>query len=169
MLVSQQEATVLEAIVASRLGAAARASIADPARATRLGRPVARDLLLGGALGLALGLGGAAVLRRRPHAPAQPVIERETRRVAVEEPEAPPHPPARAPEPAPPPPEPPAPGRIDQLRALVAEHGADFSADQLAEWNGYLEALAAQEVDGELPPNLDGLAQDVFAPLLERP
>jgi hypothetical protein len=58
---------------------------------------------------------------------------------------------------------------VAELRALVAEHGAEFSADQVAEWNGYLEALAAQEVDGELPANLGGLVQDVFAPLLERP
>jgi capsular polysaccharide biosynthesis protein len=164
VLVAQQEATVLEAIVASRLGGATRARIADPARATRLGRPVARDALLGGAVGLALGLAGLAALRRRPSAAAS----------AAARPEPAPEPPAAAPEPppAPPAPEPPAapaaPGRVDQLRALVAKHGGDYSADQVAEWNGYLEALAAQETNGELPPNLDGLARDVFAPLLER-
>jgi capsular polysaccharide biosynthesis protein len=165
--VAQQEATVLEAVVASRLGAATRASIADPARATRLGRPVGRDALLGGAIGLVLGLAVAAVSRRRPavlEVPA-PRAESQAAEPAV----------AEAPSPVAPEPVPaasaeaPRPGRVAQLRALVAEHGAEFSADQLAEWNGYLDALAAQEVDGELPPNLAGLAEDVFAPLLARP
>jgi hypothetical protein len=163
--IAQQEATVLEAIVASRLGGATRASIADPARAARLGRPIGRDLLLGGAIGLVLGIGGAAASRRRPAVPEAPVPAAEE---LVSEPpvlkEPPPAPPAptAAPEPA-------SPGQVAQLHALVAEHGAEYSPDQLAEWNGYLEALAAQEVDGELPPNLAGLVQDVFAPLLERP
>jgi hypothetical protein len=164
--VAQQEATVLEAIVASRLGGATRASIADPASATRLGRPVGRDILLGGALGLVLGIAGGAALHRRPAVPDAPSPVAEP---PVDEPPAAedqPPPPAPAPSPRP---EPPPPGRVAQLRALVAQHEAEFSADQLAEWNGYLEALAAQEVDGELPPNLAGLAQDVFAPLLERP
>jgi capsular polysaccharide biosynthesis protein len=160
LLVAQQEATVLEAIVAARLGSATRASIADPARATRRGRPVARDVLLGGVLGLVLGLGGVVAVRRRPVVAAPPPAEREPEPepAPVEEPPPPPPPPVRR-----------APGRVAELRALVAKRGAEFSADQVAEWNGYLEALAAQEVDGELPPNLDGLARDVFAPLLERP
>jgi hypothetical protein len=165
--VAQQEATVLEAVVASRLGAATRASIADPARATRLGRPVGRDALLGGAIGLVLGLAVAAGLGHRPAVVKGPTATAEPR---AAEPAV-----AEAPSPAAPEPVPAVsaeaarPGRVAQLRALVAEHGAEFSADQLAEWHGYLDALAAQGVDGELPPNLAGLAEDVFAPLLTRP
>jgi len=171
--IAQEEATVLDAIVTSRLGGSTRASIADPASVTRLGRPVGRDLLLGGAIGLVLGMGAAAALRRRsatPRAPMpvtelhvgeSPVTQEQGEEEKQEEPAPLPAPVVRdAPTP---------PGRVAELRALVAEHGAEFSADQRAEWDGYLDALAAQEVDGELPQNLAGLVQDVFAPLLERP
>jgi capsular polysaccharide biosynthesis protein len=161
--VAQQEATVLEAIVASRLGAATRVSIAEPVRAARLGRPVGRDVLVGSAVGLALGLAAAALLGRGKRDVVKVAMPVESH---VDEP-AP-----LAPEPAAvatPETQPPRPGRVAELRALVAERGAEFSVDQVAEWNGYLDALAAQEVDGELPPNLSGLVEDVFAPLLERP
>jgi hypothetical protein len=167
--VAQEEATVLEAIVASRLGAATRASIADPARAARLGRPVGRDVLVGSAVGLALGLAAAALLGRGRREVVKTAVPVESH---VDEPGVVEEPAPIAPEPAAvatPEPEPPRPGRVAELRALVAERGAEFSADQIAEWNGYLDALAGQEVDGELPPNLTGLVEDVFAPLLQRP
>lgn len=176
----QQEATVLESIVAARLGGSTRVSVADPPRAFRLGRPVAGWTLSGGALGLAFALAGSLLLKVRERPPASETSAKQPPRratppaaVPVAVPAA--SPPAAAsvaaaaPPPARPPVAPAPAGRVAELRALVAARAKDFSADQVAEWDGYLAALSDREIDGRLPPNLEGLARDVFAPLLDRP
>lgn len=164
----QEEATVLEAIVTARLGGAVRASVVDPARAKRLAHPVGRYALAGASIGLLLGAAGAAVagMRLRPTLSGRPALSAGGEALV---------PPPVPSDPSPPfdtPPTPlalsPARSRVAELRELVGRHGAEYSPDQLAEWHGYLEAFAHQEVDGKLPLNLEALARDVFEPLLER-
>lgn len=168
--VVQEEATVVEAIVADRLGSTVRASIVDPAHTTRLAPPLGADALVGASIGLLLGAAGVGVARTRSR-PA-PSIEPAVAQAAPPVQQQPPPPTVPQPDVPPPPPVPPSPppprSRVAELRQLVAQRGAEHSADQLAEWHGYLEAFAQQEVDGELPPGLELLARDVFAPLLER-
>jgi uncharacterized protein YbaA (DUF1428 family) len=59
-------------------------------------------------------------------------------------------------------------GRVAGLRRAVAARRDEFDPDQVMMWEAYLDALQAQTVNGELPPELDLLAQDVFEPLIER-
>ena len=164
----QQAASVLAALVPARFSGVT-VSVVDPAHAEAVGAPVARDTAGGALAGLVLG--GFVALRRprRPRPAAAPAPRPE--------PVAPPEPaPRPAPAPAPPPPPPPtapAPaaaeaGWILELRAALAAHGPAFGPDQVAEWEAYLDAFAAQAVDGELPPHLAGICADVFEPLLAR-
>jgi hypothetical protein len=120
--------------------------------------------LLGGSLGLLLAALGTSAAAARASAPREPAVKATPPEPQTVAPVAPVAEPVQPPAPSPPPVQ----GRVAELRALVDAHGAEHSPDQLAEWHGYLEAFATQEVDGALPPNLEGLARDVFAPLLAR-
>jgi capsular polysaccharide biosynthesis protein len=158
--IAQQEAIVLQAIVASRFGASTKVVVVDPARAEREGHPVLPDALWGALAGALLGL----VLRSVKHAPRRERVPEPApaadARPLVAEPAAP------APAPSPPPPPPPR-GRVAELREALDARRDGFSADQVAEWEAYLVAFEAQEVDGRLPPKLEGMVRDVFEPLLQ--
>jgi hypothetical protein len=156
--VAQQEASALEAIAAARLGGAVSLSVVDPPRASRLGRPVLADALWGALIGAVVGL-VAGWVRRFKREP-RPEVASDTVPVSDTVVEAPPPP---EPEPVPVRASP-----LAELRRGLEEHRDEFSADQVAEWEAYLDAFEAQVVDGELPPSMAGMAQDVFEPLRER-
>jgi transcriptional regulator with XRE-family HTH domain len=55
---------------------------------------------------------------------------------------------------------------VDTLAHLVATHGARYP-ERIVEWQATLQALrSVAGADGALTPQLEGLARDVFAPLL---
>lgn len=161
---AQQEATALEAIGSARLGAGVRIAVVDPATAARRGKPVLADALWGALIGLFAGL-ALDWGRRLVAAPPQTVSGTET--VSPTVPDAPAPEPAAEPAP-PPPPSPPPPSPLAALRSGLAAHRDEFGADQVAEWEAYLDAFEAQVVDGALPAHIKGMAEDVFAPLQDR-
>jgi hypothetical protein len=153
---AQQEASALEAIAAARLGGVVSLSVVDPPRSSRQSRPVLADALWGALIGAVVGLIAEWVRR----------FKREPRPALVPGTDLAPAPP---PEPEPEPD--PAPVRaspLAELRRGLEEHRDEFSIDQVVEWEAYLDAFEAQVVDGELPPSVAGMAQDVFEPLRER-
>ena len=177
--VVQQAATALGTLVPARF-AGVQAQVVDPPHAAGGGRPYGRFVLAGASLGLLLA--ALSFLRLPPR--------RRAERVPGTGPRVPQRPwrsqkpvpgtvPAPAPDPAPAPPPPPAteppepepapaPDPLARYRALLAEHGAEFGGDQVAQWEAYLDAFSAQTVDGRIPPSLEGMLGDVFAPLLAR-
>jgi hypothetical protein len=58
---------------------------------------------------------------------------------------------------------------VEALAHLV-EAGADAHPDRIEEWRAYVETLGRTAApDGTLPPRVDSLVWEVFAPLLEHP
>lgn len=190
---AQELAQVFSVLYNERFGGQARASLWDAPEASP--PRVAPRPLLNLALGLVLGIvAGAAVrwrealpqrLRRRPAArrpppppPAPPVAVSEPVPVLeplpVPEPEAEPVP---EPEPEPVAPEPvqapfvlPERGSwtIDDVDALLAEHGHAFP-DRLAELQVYADTMRdVAEPDGKLPAGVEVVVEDAFADLIAR-
>jgi len=155
--IAQQEATALEAIGSARLGAGVRIAVVDPATAARRSKPVPADALWGALVGLLAGL--ALEWGRRFAAAPEPQKVSDTETVSDTIAAEPPPPP----EPSPPPPSP-----LAALRSGLAAHRDEFGADQVAEWEAYLDAFEAQVVDGALPAHIKGMAEDVFAPLQDQ-
>lgn len=164
---AQQAASTLESLVASRFSALS-VGVVDPAHpvgGTR--RPVLRDTLVGALLGL---LAGAALAGRRirlPRLPRLPVRAPKSKPVPGTEPvpgtSSAELEPELEPEPAPV-----QLGELADLRAALEAYGAEFRPDQVAEWEAFLDALEPHLVDGELPPSVAQVADEVFAPLRER-
>jgi hypothetical protein len=163
--VAQQEASALEAIAAARLPGVVTLTVVDPPTAERQSRPILAYALWGALIGAVVGLIAEWVRRfkREPREASRPVPGTDPvpgTEVAPPEPEPEPEP---APEPA----------RLREsplaeLRRGLEQHRDEFSADQVAEWDAYLDAFEAHVVDGELPPSVAGMAQDVFEPLRDR-
>jgi hypothetical protein len=158
--VAQQEASALGAIAAARLPGVVTLSVVDPPSSERQSRPVLADALWGALIGAVVGLIAEWVrrFRREPRPEAvsdtAPVPDTVVEAPPAPEPEAAPEPVRESP--------------LAELRRGLEEHRGAFSADQVAEWEAYLDAFEAQVVDGELPPSMAGMAQDVFEPLRER-
>ena len=152
--VVQQAATTLQSLVATRFPALG-VGVVDPPRAGGARRHVVRDGLLGAIAGLLVGA-FVPLQRRRPQPAAPP-------------PPSPPVAPAPEPEPEPVPGPVPAPvtprSPLDELRAEVAVRRDEFPPDQVAEWEAYLDAFEAQVENGEIPPRLQGMLDDLFEPL----
>ncbi|HEX7626211.1 MAG TPA: hypothetical protein VF379_04080 [Gaiellaceae bacterium] len=180
----QQAAATLSSLVVSRFPAL-RVAVVDPAHpqsGTR--RPVTRDVLIGALAGLLLGAGLLYRPQRAPKKVSDTKVSDTARGFARRRlPERKPRTPKAAPEPAPepvpepvpepeppppPPPKPAPPSPLAPLRAGLAAHRSEFPADQVAEWEAYLDAFDAQVVDGVLPLSLAGLAGDIFEPLQDR-
>jgi hypothetical protein len=156
---AQQEASALEAIAAARLGGVVSLSVVDPPRSARQSRPVLADALWGGLIGALVGLiaGSVRWFRREPRREPEPVPGTDPvpgTEVAAAPPPAEPELVRESP--------------LGELRRGLEEHRDEFSIDQVVEWEAYLDAFEAQVVDGELPPSVAGMAQDVFEPLRER-
>ena len=149
--IAQQEAVALEAIGSARLGKSVQIAVVDPATAKRRGKPILADAVWGLIVGLLLSL---VRVSRTPKV-SDPVTVSDTVAPA-------------SPPPPPPPPTPVRPSPLAELRAGLAVHRDEFSPDQVAEWEAYLDAFEAQVVDGALPPNVKGMADDVFEPLRAR-
>ncbi len=157
--VAQQEASALEAIAAARLPGVVTLSVVDPVRSARQPHRIFGYAIWGALIGGLVGIAAEYGRRLRRHEAPEPGSPPANQ---VPEPE---------PEPAPEPPEPPEPPRkspLADLRRGLEEHRDAFSPDQVAEWEAYLDAFEAQVVDGELPPSMAGMAEDVFEPLQER-
>jgi hypothetical protein len=160
---AQQEASALEAIAAARLGGVVSLSVVDPPRSVRQGRPVLAAALWGALIGAVVGLIAEWVRRfkrePRPQKVSDTVPVSDTVVEAAPAPE-----PVSDTIPVPDTRESP----LAELRRGLEEHRDAFSVDQVVEWEAYLDAFEAQVVDGELPPSVAGMAQDVFEPLRER-
>jgi len=157
---AQQEASALEAIASARLGGVVSLSVVDPPRSARQSRPVLADALWGALIGAVVGLVAEWVRRFRREPRPAPVPGTDPVSGTDLAPEPPPEP---QPEPAPVRESP-----LAELRRGLEEHRDEFSIDQVVEWEAYLDAFDAQVVDGELPPSVAGMAQDVFEPLRDR-
>jgi hypothetical protein len=139
------------------------ANVVDGVHVTKLGPLPARDLLAGGMIGLSVGLLAAAgnLLRRRPEPapdthpetawpPPQSRSDREAGTIGAGLP-------ARD-EPL---------RNVGVLEGLVAARSIDFP-DRAEDWHTYILFLRGHaDSAGRLPPHLDALVVEVFAPLLE--
>ena len=183
--VAQQVLVVFEGLANSRLGrqgGGPAVAVWDPAgdSATRAGHPYAADAAGGAVVGLLLGVFGVLGLRRRVRAPRLPERRVRAASPAPALPAEPPAPPERAPQPeAEPEPEPqaapvaeepaservpaPAVGVLAELERRTAAEADPNRHQELALYLEQLRAFAAS--DGSLPPNLIGLAEEVFGEL----
>ncbi|HEY6962946.1 MAG TPA: hypothetical protein VI408_13740 [Gaiellaceae bacterium] len=192
--VVQQVDSVFARLVAARFGRMSlAASVFDPAHGLpgRVSPRPARDIAIGGVIGLALGaLAAVARESRRPRtaaaapaprgpAPQVAALEKLLRnrdstieRLRAELRDAQLHAPPAPPEPVAQPPDPrhllATAGRFD-LAALEDAVARDRDHPRADEWNAYLPLLRAQaDAAGMLPPEFDGLVHDVFGDLLGR-
>jgi capsular polysaccharide biosynthesis protein len=145
--VVEQAAAVVSSLVTSRFAGSSRrltAAVTDPPRATRLDAPWRRDGLLGALAGALAGAGWFALSRRR----VRPESALEGDFPAV---------PATVG----------APALLVEVRAALADKGAEFDEDQVLRWEAYLDELEGQAAGGPLPAHLEELAAGFFAPLLK--
>jgi hypothetical protein len=154
---AQQAASTLQSLVAARFPALS-VGVVDPAHPEPgTPRPVLRDVLIGALAGALVGaLVGAAL------SGSEEVAETTMPDIV---PPVPPQAPESQPELAS---EPVGSPELAQLRAALAAYGDEFRPDQVTEWAAFLDALEPHVVDGELPPAVAQVADEVFAPLRER-